>query len=189
MAERDHVLTGWCILRTSGRYTLPLAASLRKAGFEAWTPSYVQQRRLPRAKARAERPMPLLPTFVFAKARHVPDLVLLADDPTKDHEGFSVFRYLGRIPLIADVELEALRTEENRAAPKQKQRVYREGEAVKLSQGSFAGLPGVVQDGGDRRYTFVAFGGTMRVKISTFLLRSDEAYRLQPATGTAARAA
>lgn len=132
-----------------------------------------------------ERAVPIMPTFVFAKAGHVPELVRLADDPRKAHEDFSVFHYFGRIPIIADVELESLRSEENRVAPKQKQRVYGEGETVRIPEGSFAGMTGIVE-GGDARFTFVCFGGNVRVKISTFLLRQDGVDGLQSATQAAA---
>lgn len=106
----------WCILRTSGFRTLPLAKSLAAAGFEVWTPKEVHTRRQGPARQRAEFDAPILPTFVFARADRVRDLVEVQASPTSPHPGFSIFRYYGRIPLLADGSIGNLRQVEIDAA-------------------------------------------------------------------------
>lgn len=161
----------WCILRTSGRSTLPLASSLTNAGFEVWTPVQTRMKRLPRARAKIDRPAPIMPTFVFAKARHLIDLIGLSNR-REGHEGFSIFHHFGRIPLVEDVELEALRSEERRVVPKHSRHVFSAGQRVRVPAGAFCGMVGSVENGNER-FTMVCFGGGATVKIATFLLRSD----------------
>jgi hypothetical protein len=129
-------------------------------------------KRLPRARAKIERPIPIMPTFVFARARHLVDLLGLSERRSEHHEGFSVFHHYGRIPLVDDAELEALRSEERRTAPKQSRHVFPKGERVRVPTGAFGGMIGEVEEGNDR-FTMVCFGGGATVKIATFLLRSD----------------
>lgn len=181
----------WCILRTSGRHTLALADHLRGQGFEAWSPVEHQVRRLPRRRVTAERQVPMVPTFVFAKAAHLLDLIALSEIPGRDI-AFTIFREERRVPVIADRELQPLRDEEaHTLARTQKamrqgrrsERVYARGEPVRVPEGSFAGMTGIVEDG-DGRFTLVCFGGAVSVKISTFLLVPDESY-----SATAAKAA
>jgi hypothetical protein len=150
----------WIILRTAGRCTLPLAASLAKAGYQVWTPAKTETVRVPRANARRDVTMPIMPTFIFAKATSLVDLIELSETPDKGHEEFSVFHYFGRIPLLADIELEALRSEETRAVPKRKRKVYAKGERVRVPEGSFAGMSGIVQQA-DGQYALVSFGGSL----------------------------
>lgn len=91
----------WCILRTSGGRTLPLARSLQAAGIEAWTPSRTFLRRVPgKANTKKEATVAILPTFVFARAVHVGDLAAIAVDPASNHPAFSVFRFAGRVPML-----------------------------------------------------------------------------------------
>lgn len=169
---REDMGTRWIILRTSGRCTLGLATSLKRAGYDVWTPAQTSTFRAPRTNAKREVTLPIIPTFVFARADRLLDLLDLADSPTKGHDEFSVFHYFGRIPLLADRELEALRSEETRAVPKRKRKVYSKGERVRIPEGSFAGMSGVVQQS-DGSHVLVSFGGSMRVKIASFLLRPD----------------
>jgi hypothetical protein len=182
---------GWCILRTSGRNTLALADHLKREGFEVWTPVDHQPRRLPRRKQRVERQAPLMPTFVFAKASALADLIALSEQPGRPI-GFSLFRDGRRVPAIEDGELDALRGEETRSlarcrkamqAGRRSTRVYARGETVRVPEGSFGGMTGIVETS-DGRFTLVCFGGAMSVKISTWLLAPDESY-----SGPAARAA
>ncbi len=161
-------MSDWCILRTKARDTLALAESLNRHGLEAWAPSWM--RRIPRR--RDEAPAPLLPTFVFARAKHLTELLMTASTPTKPHPDFSVFHYDHRIPLVAESELNALRMSERRAVPRHKQRTFSRGEAVVAHDGAWAGLPGIVeQDSG--KFVLVAFG-RIGVKISRFLLDPEE---------------
>lgn len=174
-------MSDWCILRTSGRNTLGLAESLSNAGFDSWTPQEVLVRRATRAKTRVERPMPIMPTFVFARARDVSDLIRLAATPRKKQPDFSVFHYQGRIPLVSDRAIEPLRTAELRAVPKARKRMFQPGQAVHLPEGAFTGLSGIVEES-NGKFTLVCFGRT-RVKIDTFLLRPDDANKAQLLAG------
>lgn len=180
---------GWCILRTAGRLTLPLAESLASRGFDVWTPAEVKLGRARGRRGRAETRKPMMPTFVFARAGHLWSLVSLAEDPACPHEGFSVFRHLDRYPVIADAELEPLRMSEVRAIPLDQLQTFERGERVLVPSGSFCGLGGqVVESNG--RFTLVCFGGHMQVKISTFILQPNKAFSgSRPKMGTAAQAA
>lgn len=179
-------MSDWCILRCSGRHTLPLADSLNSGGYECWTPARHVRKRIPRTRARIELPAPLLPTYVFARAGELHRLldivedqhrgqqvVLVGDDGQHLLPDFSVFHYLDRIPLVADTELVALRLAERRAeAPAKAKRRFVHGEPVSVSDGPWVGLSGMVQDQ-KGNYTIVLFG-RMSVKIATFLLHPGE---------------
>ncbi|WP_158014131.1 transcription termination/antitermination protein NusG [Sphingomonas sanxanigenens] len=182
-------VNGWCVLRAAGGSTLRLATSLNEIGMEAWTPSLVISRRIPRSRVRIDKAVPMLPTFVFARARHLDDLLGLAATAKKVQPAFSVFRYQGRVPVISDAGLEPLRTAEAKALPKEQRRVFSAGDAVKLTEGPFAGMSGVVERA-QGEFVLVCFPGfRVPLKISSFLLRPNEAEQTQPSQGTAARAA
>lgn len=193
-AGRDPRL--WCILRTSGPRTLPVAKSLAAAGFEVWTPVETNDRRRPRSKVRIEFDAPIMPTFVFARADRLRDLEEAAVAPTNEHPPFSVFRWAGKIPLVSDAQIASLRAAEDRATARTEaahrrdrlqadRKFFNPGEQVKVTEGSFSGLSGMVEDG-DGKFTFVAFGGSMRVKIASFLLASDQVEAGQLCMSTAA---
>lgn len=169
----------WCILRTSGPRTLRLSQSLNAAGIEAWTPMQVVSVRRPRSKERIEREAPIMPTFVFARADRLGDLMRILRLPVSAHPGFSIFRHAGRIPVIADRDIDSLRAAEDRSKRivlKKQRHVFSVGERVHVPEGSFTGLTGVVQ-GGDGKFALICFGGSLQVKIATFLLRTDPADR------------
>jgi hypothetical protein len=109
---------GWCILRTSGAKTLPLAESLTKAGFDVWTPKRTFRRAL-RVGRKNERKVeidaPILPTFVFASAHDLHSLAVAASAEDSPHPSFSIFRYLGRIPLVGHASVVGLRDAERAA--------------------------------------------------------------------------
>ena len=161
-------MSNWCILRTAGRHTLTLADNLAHDGFEVWTPSELQ--RYP-GSSKARRPVPIMPTFVFANASHLWTLVEKADEPFAD---FSVFRYLDRFPVIADEDLMGLREAEKRAIPKADRPAYSVGSDVLAVDGPYSGLPGKVIrcKGGDALVLF----GWQRVKISTFILKPNVSF-------------
>lgn len=165
-------MSDWCILRCSGRNTLPLAESLGKAGFEVWTPSAIQ--RLPRK--RAERPAPLLPSYVFARSGALEQLLELStpDGPLNQHPSFRVFHYLDRIPVIADRDLDALRQSEARRVKRRQyaHRAYSRGDVVQINEGAFAGMSGIVQRS-NGKYALVMFG-RVPVNVATFLLHPGE---------------
>jgi hypothetical protein len=171
----------WCILRTGGRNTLDLAASLKQDGFEVWTPRELKRSRRPRNVRPEPEPVPMMPTFVFAGAAHLWTLVDLSEKP---NAGFSVFHCIDRFPIIADVDLRGLREAEKDAIPKADRPAYSKGEGVVATDGPYSGLPGKVIRcrGGDALVLF----GWQKVKISTFILRSDMPNRLQAATTLAA---
>lgn len=180
----------WCILRTSGPKTLPLAASLTGAGIEAWTPTAIIRQRVRLKRKRLEHPAPITPTFVFVRADRLPDLAAILAAPKSPHPSFSLFQWAGRFPLIADSDIAGLRSEEAAAAEATATRHRAEaviaergekdahrkvipvGSEIMPSQGPFAGMTGVVESG-DRKAAWVNFGGTLRVKIDTWLLASD----------------
>lgn len=72
-------MSDWCILRTAGRSTLPLAQSLGADGYDVWTPVETTTRRVPRMNAKRTIRLPIMAGFVFARARHLVDLMQLAD--------------------------------------------------------------------------------------------------------------
>lgn len=105
----------WCILRTSGAKTLPLAMRLVEAGFDAWTPRALSLIAATKRKPASERAAPIVPTFVFVRARQLDDLWRLHALPTSNLPGFHILQLGGRAPEIADASLTALRAEEARA--------------------------------------------------------------------------
>lgn len=164
---------GWCILRTSGGKTLGLAASLNAANIEAWTPMQKTSRRRSRSKVRVQVDAPMMPTFVFVKACHLPDLEICLQLPINPHPAFSIFRYQGAIPILAGGEIAGLRQAEweSNGAPK-KANPFPPGTDVTLTEGAAAGMSGIVETA-KGKFALVAFGGSVRWKIATFLLRSD----------------
>lgn len=162
----------WCILRTAPSRTVPLVAVLSKAGFTAWTPQQMAERRVSRVGAMKKISLPLTPSIAFADYDRLPELVALSRAPTpacrvwdedarawttKRVPPFSVFRYLDAYPRVADRDLDALRIAEQRVRPKGKARTFVAGETVKLIGGGFEGLVGTVQ-GTRGQYTLVTFG-------------------------------
>ena len=186
MIHDPDALTGWCILRTSGPRTLPLAQSLAAAGLDVWTPAQVIKVRRPRSKITRERTNPIMPTFVFARAKHLGELQRLRNLPISPHPGFSIFRHAGTVPIIGDREIGSLRAleaaeaakhqagldREQRKGLKKQRHVFPIGERVQVPESSFTGLTGVVQ-GGDGKFALICFGGSVQLKIATFLLRSE----------------
>lgn len=191
----------WCILRTSPGRTLGLAAALSAAGFTAWTPRQTQTRRRPRSKITFEVEVAIAPTFVFARAEHVRDLAAAEAALVNPFPAFSIFRHDGRIPLIADGEVEGLRKEEARnreiweraqerarldAERRTKRKRLVMGQRVRFGEeGAFAGLTGTIEQGGDR-FVLGSFGQGFRLKIATWLLSPDDVEQTQPNLGAAA---
>lgn len=183
----------WCILRTAPRSTLSLARSLGEDGYVVWTPQQTATIRKTRRRAAEERSAPILPSFVFADADHLPRLTLLRNRPTTMHVGFSIFRYAGRIPLLADATLEQLRKQERRAAERHeaaKRRAcqaptFEPGQVVRVDRAAGFGLEGVVerQKG---EFVLVCFGGRVQMQISAWLLNPNDISIAQPLMGAAA---
>jgi transcriptional antiterminator NusG len=163
----------WCILRTSGRHTLALVQTLNADGFTAWTPVEVQTFRKHRSPAKETRSVPMTPSFVFARIERLEALIDLSNRHRKRQPDFAVFHYLGGIPTLHDVELEALRSMELKVAPKEARKQYGEGSAVRVPEGAFAGMTGIVETD-DGKFALVGFGGRMKVRVASFLLRPNE---------------
>lgn len=184
----------WCILRTAGARTLPLAASLNAAGFDAWTPQLTIRRRRPRSKAMVELQAAILPTFVFLRSDRLDDLRRLAMRPGSALVQFSVLSHAGRVPLITDAQMATLRDEEDRAAAahqvvkdreqrlaerseRQRKRAtlrasapsYAPGDQVRVLQPAFAGMTGFVERGVGKAVV-VNLGGSISVTIEAWLL-------------------
>lgn len=167
----------WIILRMAGPRTLAVAASLTQAGFEVWTPVGQTSRRRPRSKARVEQSVPVMPTYCFARAVHLHALLAEAANPATDHPAFSVFRWGGRVPLISDRSLNALRVAERKRRKGKAAHTYVPGELVRVIDGPAAGMSGVVERA-KGKFALVAFPGShVPLDISTFLLVSDTATR------------
>ena len=186
----------WCILRMAGGRTMSVVRSLSDAGFEVWSPVEIQRKRLPRSKAQVDRTVCVMPTYVFARASHLSDLVKLSLDPVSPHPDFSVFRYQDRFPLIADAELQSLRAVERQAAAKNAPMKLPRGTSVRLQDGPFQGLTGQVIEASKGQFTLVAFHDcTFPVKFSTWQLHpvdSDSLVKVEqgkPEQGNAAVAA
>jgi transcription antitermination factor NusG len=177
-------MTQWCILRCSGQKTLRLAASLAEAGYEVWSPIETKRIRIPRANVRREVTLPIMPSYVFARATHLIDLLQLAGRPAHAyaHADFSVMRHGESIPLVRDDSLQALRRlEAKRTAKKRADRVFGSGVdvQVKIEGGSFAGMKGRVEKS-DALYTLVCFDDRLTVRIATCLLDQDQLRNEQP---------
>ena len=169
---------GWCILRTSSRFTIPLAETLALDGYEVWTPIETRMVRVPRKHTKREVKLPIMPSYVFAKSHRLVDLLLLEDMPVKPrkdsgaHADFTVMRAFGEIPVVPDKHLAQLRTIEAKLTPKPKaEKTFDRGAVVKVASGIFGGMIGRVERS-DPAHTLVYFDGRP-VKIPTLLLGPD----------------
>jgi transcription antitermination factor NusG len=177
----------WIILRTSGRSTMRLAETLSCASIEAWTPIETRTIRIPRANVRRTVKLPIMPSYVFARANHLFDLIELSGNSVGTHPDFSVMHYHDRIPVIADHHLQGLRTIEAKRTPRKKSAPLTPGLSVRVKTegGSFAGMKGRVERSNEGN-TLVCFDGRLTVKISTSLLLPDEVGMERPCLGLAA---
>ena len=178
----------WCILRTSGSRTLMLANSLAAAGFDVWTPRETVEWRRPRSNERLEREVPIMPSFVFVRSRELPDLVRLLSLPVSPHPQFSIFQFAGRVPMLSDASMQAVKKVEadlaealanKRAAAqrradieaqKQARKVKRDlaigGAATVAAHAAFVGVTGVLQ-ASDGRDAWIKFGA-MTIKVDAW---------------------
>jgi hypothetical protein len=164
----------WCILRTSSRHTIPLSERLAEDGFEVWTPIETRTIRVPRQNVKREIRLPIMPSYVFARAHHLIDLIQRADLPIAPT--FSVMHAFGdQIPLVREQHLTKLRELEIKKTPKRKaERTFDPGVIVRVGEGggSFSGMTGAVRKS-DKGYTLVCFNERYTIKINTLLLCSD----------------
>lgn len=181
MARHTLDLGGWCILRMTSAETLRVRDGLAKMGFDVWTPTERKTGRMPRTRTAYDKEFALMPSYVFANVSHLDDLLRISMLPHSDNPRFTMFRYQGGIPLIDDSQLAALRAEEDRRAgifERLKRKVRRgpvldSGEHVRMTEGGFAGLSGIVEDM-QGQYALVSFPGYHTpIKISSLLLQRE----------------
>lgn len=163
----------WIVLRTASAQTLPLVRSLQSAGFTAWSPVKTISKRRPRSNERRDMTVAVLPSYVFACADHLTSLMIAASRSVSPHPQFSVFKYCGKVPTISDRSLDNLRRIERRNMPEKAARQFKSGERVRITEGGFAGLTGIVKTG-KGRYTMVLFPGfNMPIKVKSMLLLDE----------------
>ncbi len=171
-------LGSWCILRMASRDTLPVAKALEQMGYMVWTPCEERVRRMPRTRKKFVERLAIMPSYVFAPAGRLEDLLSLSVVPTFNCPSFTVFKYGDGFPLISDSELDALRSEEShrrerferQRAKKRKAPTFERGLVVPLMEPGFEGLSGkVVETQGG--YTLIEIPGFPQpIKISSLLL-------------------
>ncbi len=160
--------------------TLKVATSLREAGIEIWTPVVIHKRRAPRTKAVTSVERPIAPTFAFAAAEHIEQLLAIRRDPLSPHPAFSLLHHRGDVVRIKDSDLAGLRAaqvdEQRKAGSLGKQRpaAIEVGVGVRMDEGPFAGMSGIVTSSDGRR-TYLNFGGLLgRCEIETSQIQPDQ---------------
>ena len=160
----------WCILRCSSQSTLPLVRSLTRAGVEVWTPIEQVTKRVPRANIKRVIDRALLPSYLFASAQDMPNVLAIMNSPSKDHREFRLFKHNGGVPLIADSTLDALRLVARKSAVKAMPPAFGKGQRVVLTSGIGQGLTGEVYRPGNE-FTTVNFPGySMPMRIANYIL-------------------
>lgn len=152
-------MSDWCILRTASTTTLRLAEGLREAGYEAWTPLVARQWREGESRTRKSEMVPGTLGYVFARYRHLSDLIALSHSPSlgyrvwdavqrrmvsRGHPKFTVHWDNDRYSTVTDQELNGLRSAERQGMPKEKARPFKAGEHIKVIDGPWQGLFGWV---------------------------------------------
>lgn len=182
-------MSDWCILRTSGRHTLVLAQTLADDGFEVWTPVETRTISVPRMNAKRQVRLPIMPSYVFARAVHLVDLLRMAEMPVKprrvkpqegdenrspSHSDFSVMHAFDGIPMVADRHLVELRKIENKLTPRPRAAYsFPRNASARVQGGVFGGLTGVVVRSSPDT-TVLRFGGSFPVEIPTSMLSQDD---------------
>lgn len=173
----------WVILRCASADTLKLCKSLSDEGLHVWSPVERKMGRMRKTRDRFFKEAALMPSYVFASAPQLDAFRLLEVEWPRRHPGFSLYRFKGCIPLIADDQLDGLREEENRIGRvfDRAQRRGRKGPklapgtAVRLPDGPFAGISGIVEDV-QGQYTLVdidVFGKATTIKVASLLLADN----------------
>lgn len=162
----------WCVLKCAGPSTLSLIRSLSREGYEVWTPVEMRTRRVVRANVKRRIESAMMPGYIFARSDRLPDLLMLAKDPTSEHRGFSVFRERDRCPLIADEALAPLRLEERKVQPAPEG--LKVDDEVRLTDGAYAGLRGTVVKGGSKFAMIRIPGFHTPLKVAAYYLLRDE---------------
>lgn len=178
-------LGSWCILRMASADTLKVVQSLKGAGFDVWTPTEWQVARMPRTRARYDKPRPIMPSYAFARVEHLDELLRTAMLPTRQGPRFTVFHYGQGVPVVADRGLEGLRHQERQLREKFERARFKglklaalePGTEVQMPAGAFEGLSGIVEDT-QGQFTLVnvdVFGKTTLIKVASLLLADAEA--------------
>lgn len=174
-------LGSWCILRTASSDTLSTCDALVAMGFLAWTPRERRIGKLPRTQKTHIKKFPMMPTYVFAPAVRMDELLALSVVPATNCPPFTIFKYDGGFPLIADGELDALRAEEerrNEIFERQRDKgrkppVFKSGLEVILSKAGFKGLRGKVVES-EGSFTIIDIPGFVHpIKIASLQLERD----------------
>lgn len=172
----------WLVLTCASTATLRLAESLRDDGFEAWTPITRDVKRRGDQRTREEFAVPLMPSFVFAKAKHLHRLLALMHSPAMIYrvwdaekrkmvaKGHPHFRMPYGARLIPDRQIEPLRRMERLPRPKRVERTFEVGQEVRTDDAGFAGLTGTVT-GIRGKMVRVTFGGWFEPEIHSWALR------------------
>jgi transcription antitermination factor NusG len=177
--------------------TLTVLDYLDGKGFAVWTPQDHKIGRRPRTRKEYDKRFALMPSYVFAKAERISDLLRLSMVPNTDAPRFTVFRHQGGFPLVSDISLGGLRYEEDRRKgifdrwrrSRMKPQQIATGTVVRMSDGPFAGLTGEVKEmqGG---YALVDIPGFAQpLKIASLLLVDGLLADQKSPDDTAARAA
>lgn len=193
----------WFVLRTSGRSTVQLAKTLADDGFDVWTPIRTHRVFVKKTKQTKDVKVPMLASFIFAKAVHLHDLLALSklelkprrnvrpvkrDEPNEPryHRDFTVYRAFGQIPFVTDASLKPMRAKELAQVPKSDAPQFSKGARVRAHGSAFEGLKGKVERCRDG-YALVIFDDWRRpVNIPTFLLSENEAINAAPHEAKAA---
>lgn len=166
----------WIVLRCRNADTLRLPQSLAWANIEAWSPALTVIFRQGETRARKRDRLAIMPSYVFARSEHYPELMAISEALVSPHPAFNIFRHHSGTPAeIEDRELDQLRVAEQKAAPRQLQREWLEGETVSYPEAGFDGLIGIVE-GKQGKFTLVSFPGKLNpFKIKTCALLAKAA--------------
>lgn len=183
MGAKTLDLGAWFILRMNSADTVSTFDGLKRMGFNVWTPIEQRVCRTPRRRVQYDRRTALMPSYVFASADHLDELLQAAMSPSRELPRFTVFTHKGGIPMVADVELNALRYAEEKADTlfAKMKRLGRKGpklgkgSEVHLTEGPFAGMSGIVE-GQSGQFTLVSFDGFHKpIQIASLLLVDEQA--------------
>jgi len=165
----------WIILRMAASRTLAVTTSLKAAGFEVWTPMETVSRRRPRSRAMTAQKVPAMPTYCFARSRHLLDLAAEAVSPTSNHPQFSIFQYNDRVVFVSDANLDPLRYGRQQARGKKGKPapLWNPGETIRMTEGPFAGMSGIVEEVTGKLVLLCFPGFNTPIHVSASLLLSD----------------
>lgn len=178
-------LGGWFILRMASSDTLSLARALTRAGFDVWTPIERKRGKMPRTRTTYDKEFALMPSYLFVNIHHLAEIQHMAMLPPRNIPRFVLFQCQGGVPLIGDDQLDALRAEEKRlqgiyerqCRKGKKGPKFNAGTLVRIEEGGFAGLDGVVteQQGQFTLVNFTGFNAPIKVQSILLIQSEDEA--------------